>query len=76
MQYLYDETGRRYLDAFAGIVTVSIGHCHPVMVQAVGAEVQTRPWLESTTRFSKFDCVEKDITALPFNLKPLVLDVC
>jgi len=29
MQYLYDETGRRYLDAFAGIVTVSVGHCHP-----------------------------------------------
>ena len=26
MQYLYDETGRRYLDMFAGIVTVSCGH--------------------------------------------------
>lgn len=29
MQYLFDETGRRYLDAFAGIVSVSVGHCHP-----------------------------------------------
>ncbi|MEP6904744.1 MAG: hypothetical protein ABI875_01600, partial [Gemmatimonadales bacterium] len=29
MQYVYDETGRRYLDMFAGIVTVSCGHCHP-----------------------------------------------
>src|SRR4051812_43259091 len=29
MQYLWDETGRRYLDGFAGIVTVSVGHCHP-----------------------------------------------
>ncbi|HEX4683799.1 MAG TPA: hypothetical protein VH277_13865, partial [Gemmatimonadaceae bacterium] len=29
MQYLFDETGRRYLDFFAGIVTVSVGHCHP-----------------------------------------------
>ncbi|MFW6198697.1 MAG: aspartate aminotransferase family protein, partial [Acidobacteriota bacterium] len=29
MQYLWDETGRRYLDLFAGIVTVSCGHCHP-----------------------------------------------
>ncbi|KAL0044133.1 hypothetical protein WJX82_011716 [Trebouxia sp. C0006] len=35
MQYLFDETGRRYLDAFAGIVTVSVGHCHPKVVQAV-----------------------------------------
>ena len=33
MQYLWDETGRRYLDAFAGIVTVSVGHCHPTMVE-------------------------------------------
>ncbi|MEZ6243266.1 MAG: aspartate aminotransferase family protein [Phycisphaerales bacterium] len=35
MQYLFDETGRRYLDAFAGIVTVSVGHCHPKVVEAV-----------------------------------------
>lgn len=35
MQYLFDETGRRYLDAFGGIVTVSIGHCHPKVIAAV-----------------------------------------
>jgi len=35
MQYLYDHTGRRYLDAFAGIVTVSVGHCHPKVVDAM-----------------------------------------
>src|SRR3954469_2895188 len=35
MQYLFDEKGRRYLDGFAGIVTVSIGHCHPKVVEAV-----------------------------------------
>lgn len=29
MQWLYDESGRRYLDAFGGIVTISVGHCHP-----------------------------------------------
>jgi alanine-glyoxylate transaminase / (R)-3-amino-2-methylpropionate-pyruvate transaminase len=34
MQYLFDETGRRYLDAIAGIVTVSVGHCHPKVVAA------------------------------------------
>ena len=28
-QYVFDETGRRYLDLFAGIVTVSCGHSHP-----------------------------------------------
>jgi alanine-glyoxylate transaminase/(R)-3-amino-2-methylpropionate-pyruvate transaminase len=41
MQYLYDETGRRYLDLFAGIVTVSVGHCHPKFVQRVQDQVGT-----------------------------------
>lgn len=39
MQYVWDETGKRYLDAFAGIVTVSVGHCHPKIVQAVQKQV-------------------------------------
>jgi alanine-glyoxylate transaminase/(R)-3-amino-2-methylpropionate-pyruvate transaminase len=34
-QYLFDEKGRRYLDAIAGIVTVSVGHCHPHVLAAV-----------------------------------------
>lgn len=29
MQYLYDHKGVKYLDMFGGIVTVSVGHCHP-----------------------------------------------
>jgi alanine-glyoxylate transaminase/(R)-3-amino-2-methylpropionate-pyruvate transaminase len=33
-QWLFDETGRRYLDAIGGIVTVSCGHCHPAIVEA------------------------------------------
>ncbi len=39
MQYLYDETGRRYLDMFAGIVTVSCGHSHPKFVERVKAQI-------------------------------------
>ena len=35
MQWLFDETGRRYLDLFAGIVTVSCGHAHPKIVKAI-----------------------------------------
>jgi alanine-glyoxylate transaminase/(R)-3-amino-2-methylpropionate-pyruvate transaminase len=33
-QYVWDENGRRYLDGFAGIATVSVGHCHPHVVEA------------------------------------------
>ncbi len=39
MQYLWDETGKQYLDAFAGIVTVSVGHCHPQVVEKVREQV-------------------------------------
>ena len=39
MQYVWDERGARYLDAFAGIVTVSVGHCHPDVVEKVRAQV-------------------------------------
>ena len=35
MQWLFDHTGRRYLDGLAGIVTVSVGHCHPKVVDAI-----------------------------------------
>lgn len=41
MQYLYDETGREYLDMFAGIVTVSVGHCHPKVTAKTVEQVQT-----------------------------------
>ncbi len=40
-QYLFDETGRRYLDGFGGIVTVSVGHCHPEVVQAANQQNET-----------------------------------
>src|SRR5947209_20528888 len=39
MQYLWDETGKQYLDGFAGIVTVSVGHCHPTVVEQVREQV-------------------------------------
>ena len=37
-QYVWDEKGRRDLDGFAGIVTVSVGHCHPHVVAAAKAQ--------------------------------------
>lgn len=29
MQYVWDDQGRQYLDCAGGIVSVSVGHCHP-----------------------------------------------
>jgi len=41
MQYLYDEKGNEYLDMFAGIVTVSVGHCHPKVNEALEKQINT-----------------------------------
>jgi alanine-glyoxylate transaminase/(R)-3-amino-2-methylpropionate-pyruvate transaminase len=46
MQYVYDEKGRRYLDAFAGIVTISVGHCHPYVLGKAHEQLET---LQHTT---------------------------
>lgn len=40
MQYLFDDKGRRYLDAFGGIATVCCGHCHPDVVDAIVSQTQ------------------------------------
>src|SRR6476661_1113620 len=41
LQYVYDETGRRYLDLFAGIATVACGHSHPTVVARVQEQLAT-----------------------------------
>ena len=47
MQYVWDETGKRYLDALGGIVTISVGHCHSQVVEA--ARKQNELLQHSTT---------------------------
>ena len=41
MQWLWDHEGRRYLDMFGGIVTVSVGHCHPRVNEALEQQLKT-----------------------------------
>ncbi|MGC6424178.1 MAG: aspartate aminotransferase family protein [Lentimonas sp.] len=39
--YLYDESGKRYLDFGSGIAVTSVGHSHPKWVQAVQEQAAT-----------------------------------
>jgi acetylornithine/N-succinyldiaminopimelate aminotransferase len=39
--YLYDDTGRRYLDFIAGIAVCALGHCHPWITDAVSEQART-----------------------------------
>ncbi|WP_094605089.1 Acetylornithine aminotransferase [Sporomusa silvacetica DSM 10669] len=41
MQYLYDHTGKQYLDCFAGVSVVNCGHCNPEITKAICDQVQT-----------------------------------
>jgi len=41
MQYIWDDTGKRYLDGLGGIVTISVGHCHPHVVEAARRQNET-----------------------------------
>ena len=46
MQYVWDETGKRYLDGLGGIVTISVGHCHPHVVAAAQKQNDIAPTLD------------------------------
>ena len=39
-QFVYDKDGRKYLDAFAGVATISIGHCHPYFVEKIHEQMK------------------------------------
>ena len=39
MQYVWDLEGRKYLDFFGGILTISVGHCNPKVTIKIKAQV-------------------------------------
>jgi 4-aminobutyrate aminotransferase-like enzyme len=39
MQYLWDTDGKKYLDFFGGIVTISVGHANPRVTSKIKAQV-------------------------------------
>ena len=39
--YVWDNAGRRYLDAISGIAVCGLGHCHPAVTAALTEQAQT-----------------------------------
>jgi acetylornithine aminotransferase len=39
--FLIDASGKRYLDALAGIAVVSVGHCHPRLAKAIAEQAHS-----------------------------------
>jgi acetylornithine/N-succinyldiaminopimelate aminotransferase len=50
--WLVDDEGRRYLDLFAGIAVVGLGHCHPAPLAAARAQLE-RLWHVSNTYWTE-----------------------
>src|SRR5882757_9874827 len=70
MQNVWDENGKRYLDGLGGIVTVSVGHCHPYVVAA--ANKQNELIQHSTTIYLQPNVAlyaEKLASKMPGDLK-------
>src|SRR5258706_3109999 len=70
MQYVWDDMGKRYLDGLGGIVTISVGHCHPHVVAA--AQKQNETIQHSTTIYLQpkiAEFAEKLASKMPGDLK-------
>ncbi len=70
MQWVWDDTGKRYLDGLGGIVTVSVGHCHPHVVAAANAQnalLQHSTTIYLQPRIAEF--AEKLASKMPGDLK-------
>lgn len=50
--YVWDAEGRRYLDLIAGIATCALGHCHPAVIAAAKAQLDTL-WHVSNVFYSE-----------------------
>ncbi len=62
-QYVWDETGRRYLDFFAGIVTLSCGHSHPKVVARVRQQLETLQHTTTIYLHPNFPRLAKELSA-------------
>lgn len=73
-QWLFDETGRRYLDGFGGIATVGLGHCHPEVVEAARVQSETISHTTSIYLNPELALYAKELAArMPGDLKRVYL---
>ncbi|KAK0424019.1 hypothetical protein QR680_008459 [Steinernema hermaphroditum] len=70
MQFLWDSEGKKYLDMFGGIVTVSVGHCHPKVNEALKKQLD-KLWHTTSIYYTSpmFEYAEKLTATLPDHLK-------
>ncbi|XP_050295112.1 alanine--glyoxylate aminotransferase 2, mitochondrial [Anthonomus grandis grandis] len=69
-QWLFDLEGKRYLDMFGGICTVSVGHSHPRITEAVNEQMKTLVHCSNVYLHPQIHQYSEKLAAkLPNNLK-------
>jgi len=72
--HVWDDAGRKYLDCFGGVLTVSVGHCHPEVTEAIVRQAQIL--VHTSTLYANpalSDLAEAVAEVLPGDLKRLFL---
>ncbi|XP_043488551.1 alanine--glyoxylate aminotransferase 2 homolog 1, mitochondrial [Polistes fuscatus] len=73
-QWVWGHDGKRYLDMFGGIVTVSTGHCHPKIVTAISDQVKKLGHVSGLYMHpSLYEYTEKLAAKLPEKLRVIYL---
>ena len=67
---LFDENGKTYLDALAGIAVNTLGHNHPRLVKALGAQIARLIHTSNLYRISEAEAAS-DRLAPPATMHPV-----
>lgn len=62
--WLWDEEGKRYLDALAGVAVCGLGHCHPELVKALSEQAGTLIHTSNLYRIGKQEQLADRLAAL------------
>ncbi|MDB1135052.1 aspartate aminotransferase family protein [Candidatus Anaplasma sp. TIGMIC] len=64
--YLYDGSGKRYLDFSSGRGANALGHCHPVMVEALGNQASKLWHVSNTYKISEAELLAEELVRISF----------
>ena len=62
--WLWDESGKRYLDALAGIAVSTLGHAHPKLVRAITEQVSSVIHTSNLYRIAKQELLAGKLAAI------------
>lgn len=70
MQYLFDHTGKKYLDCFAGVSVINCGHCNPEITDKLCEQIKTLQHVCNIYLTEKFVLLAERLAAVtPGNLR-------